>query len=40
MKCNDDPMILKLLAGLGVGFDCASKVGTDVTLLIIESFKS
>jgi len=25
MKCNDDPMILKLLAGLGTGFDCASK---------------
>lgn len=25
MKCNDDPMILKLLVGLGLGFDCASK---------------
>lgn len=25
MKCNDDPIILKLLVGLGLGFDCASK---------------
>jgi len=25
MKCNNDPMILKLLVGLGLGFDCASK---------------
>ena len=26
VKCNDDPAILKTLAGLGCGFDCASKV--------------
>jgi len=26
MKCNNDPVILKMLAGLGIGFDCASKV--------------
>lgn len=26
MKCNNDPVILKMLAGLGVGFDCASKI--------------
>ncbi|KAF9326613.1 hypothetical protein BG006_009975 [Podila minutissima] len=25
MKCNPDPMVLRLLASLGVGFDCASK---------------
>ncbi|EDO44188.1 predicted protein [Nematostella vectensis] len=25
MKCNNDPAVLKLLAGLGLGFDCASK---------------
>lgn len=25
MKCNNDPVILKMLAGLGIGFDCASK---------------
>ena len=26
VKCNDDPAILKTLAALGCGFDCASKV--------------
>lgn len=26
VKCNDDPVILKLFAALGLGFDCASKV--------------
>ena len=26
VKCNSDPMLLKVLASLGVGFDCASKV--------------
>ena len=26
MKCNDDPVILKVLATLGTGFDCASMV--------------
>lgn len=25
MKCNNDPIILKMLTGLGIGFDCASK---------------
>lgn len=25
VKCNDDPMVLKLLANMGTGFDCASK---------------
>jgi len=25
VKCNDDPMVLRLLANLGTGFDCASK---------------
>ena len=26
VKCNNDPILLKVLAELGVGFDCASKV--------------
>lgn len=25
MKCNNDPVVLKLFASLGMGFDCASK---------------
>lgn len=25
MKCNNDPMVLKLFSSLGLGFDCASK---------------
>ena len=28
VKCNDDPALLKTLAGLGTGFDCASKVSS------------
>ena len=27
VKCNNDPVLLKVLAELGTGFDCASKVG-------------
>ncbi|EDW52773.1 GM11484 [Drosophila sechellia] len=35
VKCNDDPVVVKFLADLGTGFDCASKnelklVSTDV----------
>lgn len=26
MKCNNDRFVLKMLAGLGIGFDCASKI--------------
>jgi len=26
VKCNDSPTVLSLLAQLGTGFDCASKV--------------
>ena len=26
VKCNNNPVILKVLAALGAGFDCASKV--------------
>ena len=26
VKCNPEPVLLKLLASLGTGFDCASKV--------------
>lgn len=25
VKCNDDPVLLSVLAHLGTGFDCASK---------------
>lgn len=25
MKCNDDPIVIRTLADLGVGFDCASR---------------
>ena len=31
IKCNNDPVILKMLTGLGIGFDCASKV-RDLTI--------
>ncbi|KAG0348550.1 hypothetical protein BGZ54_004591 [Gamsiella multidivaricata] len=42
MKCNPDPMVLRLLASLGTGFDCASKneiqsildLGVDPTRII------
>ncbi|XP_071448968.1 ornithine decarboxylase-like [Hetaerina americana] len=26
VKCNDNPLVLQVLAALGIGFDCASKV--------------
>lgn len=26
VKCNDDRLLLKTLAAIGIGFDCASKV--------------
>lgn len=29
VKCNGDPAVLELLAGLGLGFDCASKAEID-----------
>lgn len=32
VKCNPDPMVLKLLARLGTGFDCASKAEIDAVL--------
>ncbi|KAF9584508.1 hypothetical protein BGW38_006193 [Lunasporangiospora selenospora] len=42
MKCNPDPMVMRLLASLGAGFDCASKneiqsvleMGVDPTRII------
>jgi diaminopimelate decarboxylase len=30
VKCNDDINVIKLLAYLGAGFDCASKVSFEV----------
>lgn len=32
VKCNPDPMVLRLLAALGTGFDCASKTEIDQVL--------
>jgi len=32
VKCNPDPMVLKLFASLGAGIDCASKTEIQVTL--------
>jgi len=32
VKCNDSPAVLALLAHLGTGFDCASKVSDFVHL--------
>ena len=32
MKCNPDPEVLRLLAGLGAGFDCASKSEMETVL--------
>lgn len=30
VKCNDHPTVLEILAALGIGFDCASKVWNEV----------
>ena len=35
VKSNDDPVILKMLANLGTGFDCASKVSSYTCTCII-----
>jgi len=32
VKCNPDPLIVRVLAGLGVGFDCASQPEIDLAL--------
>lgn len=34
VKCNPDPEVLKLLAGMGTGFDCASKAEIEQVLRI------
>lgn len=34
VKCNPDPMVLRLLAAMGTGFDCASKAEIDQVLSI------
>lgn len=33
VKCNNDPVMLALLARLGCGFDCASKAEIDAVSL-------
>lgn len=42
VKCNNDPVLLRLLADQGAGFDCASKGEIDqVSLQLFNiSFKS
>lgn len=35
VKCNDDQTVLEILAALGIGFDCASKVTAFVFIIII-----
>ncbi len=30
VKCNSDELLLKVLAELGTGFDCASKVSEEI----------
>jgi len=35
VKCNDDPAILAVLAQLGTGFDCASKVRDFLYFILI-----
>ena len=35
VKCNEDPVLLKTLAALGTGFDCASKVYSQRNTLYI-----
>ena len=34
VKCNEDPLLLKILAALGAGFDCASKVCCGSSFLV------
>ncbi len=34
VKCNPEPAILKLLASLGAGFDCASKAELETVLAL------
>lgn len=36
VKCNDSPSVLRTLASLGTGFDCASKVCHCVFVLCRE----
>lgn len=37
MKCNDAPLFLKAISSMGIGYDCASMVGT-VLFMIFEKF--
>src|ERR1700710_2792405 len=34
VKCNPDPMVIKMLAALGTGFDCASKTEIEQVLAL------
>ena len=31
VKCNSDPVLVKVLAEVGAGFDCASKVNANTS---------
>ena len=35
VKCNNNPVILKILAALGTGFDCARKVRWSIVMSVI-----
>ena len=37
VKCNDDPQIVRTLAALGTGFDCASK--TEISMVLSTGVK-
>ena len=38
VKCNGDPAVLRLLAELGIGFDCASKVRLHQIIVVCLHF--
>lgn len=39
VKCNSDPVLLKLLASLGTGFDCATKVRSNYECFLMVDFE-
>lgn len=40
VKCNDSPIVLDVLAALGTGFDCASKMEINKVILFIYHISS
>lgn len=39
VKCNSCPVVLELLASLGIGFDCASKVSMRRLYRVLRTFR-